>query len=156
MDLQLQKRLAGSVLKASTKRVKIDFERMEELGVKTEDLKQAITKKDVAGFIADGIITEKQKKGVSRGRARKSHIQKTKGRQQGHGSRKGKPNARRSTKRTWINKIRLQRAFLKELNDKGLIDHEVYKKSYGLAKGNFFRNKRHVKIYLEERGLFKK
>ncbi len=59
-------------------------------------------------------------------------------------------------KREWINKIRLQRKFLKELKDKKIIIPSIYQELYLKAKGGFFRNKKHIKLYLEEHNLAKK
>ena len=39
---------------------------------------------------------------------------------------------------------------------KEFIEKKTYQKLYLKAKGGFFRNKRHIKLYLEEYGLLKK
>ena len=52
-----------------------------------------------------------------------------------------------------MNKIRNLREFLKELKSKELIDNKNYRELYLKAKGGFFRNKRHLKTYVNERGL---
>jgi len=146
MKLNTKKRIAADVLKCSPKRVKFDEERLDEI-------KDAITKADIRSLIKDKAITRLQKRGVSRARARKIHIQKTKGRRKGHGSRKGKTI---DTKRQWINKIRVQKSFLKRLRDKKLIDRKTYRSLYMKAKGGFFRSKRHIKVYLEELNLIQR
>ena len=107
-------------------------------------------------MIKDGAIKILQDKGVSRARARKNKKQKVRGRKKGHGSRKGKANARLGDKKKWMNKIRLQRAFLKELKQKSKLTPEVYKNLYRKAKGGFFRSKRHIKLYITEHKLVKK
>ena len=84
-------------------------------------------------------------------RARKRLMQRRKGRQSGPGSRKGSRGARLSKKRGWINKIRIQREFLRELKVKKIIDEKLYRDFYLKSKGGFFRSKRHIKLYLEER-----
>ena len=58
-------------------------------------------------------------------------------------------------KRTWINKIRKQREFIKKLLDKELINKKLYRELYLKSKGNFFRSQRHIKLYLEEKGILK-
>ncbi|MEM2139196.1 MAG: 50S ribosomal protein L19e, partial [Candidatus Woesearchaeota archaeon] len=96
------------------------------------------------------------KKGISKARIRKAKQQRQKGRRIGQGSRKGKATARSNPKRVWINKIRLQRSFLKDLKSKGKITQQVYKDLYLKSKGGFFRSLRHIKLYLTERKLVKK
>lgn len=142
MILKAQKRLAAQILKGSKKRVRFDTEVLDEI-------KEAITKQDLRGLIKDKIVTLKQKKGVSRARVKP----KSKKRQNA-GSRKGKKTARTPSKRAWINKIRLQRTFLRTLRDKDHIAKGTYSKLILRAKGGYFRSKRHIKLYLEENKLF--
>ena len=142
----MQKRLAGIIGKCSPSKVKLDQDRLEEI-------KESITKADIRGLIKDGAIIIKQKKGVSRVRANKIRRQKIKGKRRGHGTRKGTKNARMPRKRVWINKIRLQRRLLKDLRENGLITTRTYGELYLRAKGGFFRNKNHLKLYLEEHDL---
>src|SRR3989344_8759784 len=108
MDLKNQKRLAARMLKVGTTRVWFDPSRLTEI-------KEAITGRDVSSLIKDKAIQSKPKRGVSRGRARKFHEQRKKGRRKGIGSRKGKATARLNPKREWMNNVRLQRKFLKDL-----------------------------------------
>lgn len=145
--MNIQKRLASQVLKASHKRVKFDNQRLA-------DIKEAITKIDIRQLINEGAITKIQEKGVSRARARKIQKQKAKGRRSGTGSRKGKGTSRLPRKTLWMNTIRSQRAFIKELKDKNAIPNEVYRELYSKTKGGFFRSTRHIKIYLEDNKLF--
>lgn len=149
MKLNVQKRLAGQILGVSEKRVSFDPAELEEI-------KEAITKKDIRRLIGDGIIAARQKVGISRSRAKKRHVQRRKGLQEGDGKRKGTANARLSKKRTWINAIRTQRSLLKEIKDKELITQEAFTDTYRKAKGGFFRSRRHIKLYLEENRLIKK
>jgi len=147
--MNVQKKLAGKILKCSPKRIKLDSSRGSEI-------KEAITRHDVKLLIGKKAIVAKQKKGVSRVRANKILKQKKKGLRKSHGSRKGTSNARLNTKRTWILKIRKQRGLLKRLYDSKIIDTKTYRDLYRKSKGNFFRSVRHIKIYLEEHGMFKK
>ncbi len=146
--MKIQKKIAGKITKRSPKKIKIDPER-------TDEVKEAITRQDIKGLIKDGAIKVMKDKGVSRARAKKAQSQKSKGRRKGYGSRKGTINARMKTKTTWINRIRLQRAFLKELKDKNKITNETYKMLYLKSKGGFFRSKRHIKLYMTEHKLMK-
>jgi len=149
MQLKIQKRLAAQILKCSEKRIWLDSDRLE-------DIKEAITKADIKSLINDKSIKGKPVKGISKHRARKIAVQKRKGRQKGLGSRKGKKTARLSKKSAWMNTIRLQRKFLKELRDKEIISKSSYQQLYKKAKSGFFRSKRHIKQYLEEHNLSKK
>lgn len=147
MRLTLQKRIAANVLKCSEKRVSFDPARLE-------DIKEAITKTDIRLLIGEGAIKEKAKQGVSRVRANKRKIQKRKGLRKGEGCRKGKATAREPKKRAWMKKIRAQRKFLKNLKINGLIKPRDYKPLYNKSKGGFFRNIKHIKLYLSEHNLF--
>ena len=149
MELKLQKRIAADIMKCSEKRVVFDTDRLE-------DIKEAITKLDIRSLIGDKAIKQKPVKGVSKVRARKISLQKRKGKRKGAGSRKGKKTARLSKKKAWINKIRVQRRFLKELKNKNIITKTDYHSLYLKSKGGFFRSKRHIKLYIEERELVKK
>jgi large subunit ribosomal protein L19e len=149
MDLRLQKRLAGQVLKTSKKNVRINPANMA-------DVKEAITKTDIRGLISMGAIVAKPIRSTSRGRIRYGMKQKSKGRRKGHGSRKGKFGARLNKKTSWMNKIRLQRWFLKEIRDKEIISNEAFRDLYLKSKGGFFRSKRHIKLYIEEHNLANK
>ena len=145
-ELQFQRRLAASLMKCSKKRIRFDSEDLEEI-------REAITKDSVRDLIREGLISRKPVKGISRGRARKRAVQKRKGRQRGPGSRKGKRTARLPKKLAWANRVRPQRAFIKELREKGYITPTIYRMLYHKVKGGFFRSRRHVKLYIEEQKL---
>jgi len=147
MNLKTQKRIAAKVLKCSPKRVVFSQE-------SSGDIKEAITRGDIRNLVGSGLIAKANKTSISRSRIRKNLIQKRKGRKSGPGSRKGKANARLSTKKVWMAKVRLQRAFIKELRDKELISMETYRLLYSRVKGGYFRNKRHIKLFLEDSKLF--
>ncbi len=146
MKLNLQKKLAAQILKCSKKKISLDTGRLE-------DIKEAITKADIRSLISEGAIKRKPSNATSRVRARKIAVQKRKGRRKGAGKRKGKKTARLSKKAAWIDKIRTQRRFLKELKEKNIIASSTYQQLYMKSKGGFFRSKRHIKLYIEERGL---
>lgn len=144
MKLDNQKRLAAQILKCSKKRIRFDPDRLS-------DIKEAITKVDIRGLIKDKAIIKIAVRGSSRGRARKRLAQRRKGKQRGEGSRKGSRGARLPAKREWINKVRTQRDLLKKLREKKVIDDKLYREFYLKLKGGFFRSRRHIKLYLEER-----
>lgn len=146
MNLKTQKRIASNVLDVSAKRVVFSTEHLS-------DIKEAITRQDIQGLISQGVIRKVQEKGISRVRARKIQIQKKKGRKQGQGSRKGKKTARAPKKKVWMAKIRLQRLFLKKLLTSKKIPTTTYRSLYRKSKGGFFRSKRHIQLYIKEKGL---
>ncbi len=148
MNLSNQKRIAAQVLKVGVTRVWIDNEKISEV-------KEAVTKHDIRSLINEGIIKAKPVTGVSRVRARKRMVQRSKGRQTQAGSRKGKRTARLPRKKAWILKTRIQRKFLKDLRDNKKVEPSVYRNLYRKVKGNFFRSRAHVKLYMKEHELFK-
>jgi large subunit ribosomal protein L19e len=149
MKFTTQKRISAQLLKVGTKKVWFDPEKLTEI-------KEAITKSDIRSLIAAKSIKIKKAPLQSRSGARKITLQKRKGNQKGPGSRKGKKTARLSKKEAWMSKIRTQRKFIRELKEKKLVESLIYKNILAKAKGGFFRNRRHIKLYLEERNLFKK
>ncbi len=142
-----QKRIAADILKVGLDRIKFDQSRLS-------DIKESITKQDIRALIREGAIKAVPLNTTSKFWVRKNKAQKRKGKRKGQGSRKGKKTARLPKKRAWINRIRLQRKFLKELKDKEKISSAVYRELYLKCKGGFFRSKRHIKLYLE--GVAKK
>lgn len=147
--MNLQKRLASQILNCSPKKIVFDENRIEEIS-------EAITNSDIRRLISSGAIIQLQKYGVSRSIARKRKTQKAKGRLRGQGSRKGLASARGDTpKRLWINKVRLQRSLAKTLKNSNHVNHEQYRDLYNKIKGGFFRSKRHVLLYLEEKDILK-
>jgi len=149
MILKLQKKLAAAVAGCSPKRIVFDPARLE-------DIKEAITKTDIRLLIGDDTIKVLPKQGVSRVRANKIQLQKSRGLRRGQGSRRGKASARTPGKQTWVKKIRALRRFLSKILEAKLITHDVYRDMYKRAGGGFFRSVNHIKIYLNERDLIKK
>ena len=149
MKLNLQKKLAAQMLKCGVNRVKFDETRLT-------DIKEAIKKTDIRTLIKEGAISEKRLLNTSGFWSRKRKLQKSKGKQKGQGSRKGKKTARTNPKRAWMNKIRLQRSYIKTLKNKELITIESYHQLYAKSKGGFFRSLRHLKMYVQEHSITKK
>jgi len=149
MKLDLQRKLAASVLKVGLDKVHLDPE-------KTKEIKEAITKADIRSLVKKGFIKRKPDVGSSKVRTRERHEQRKKGRRRGKGKRKGTANARAPKKRKWMNKVRVQRTLLKKLKETGKLSSEQFKKLYAMSKGGFFRSKSHLKLYLEKIGVFKK
>lgn len=147
MKLRSKKLIASKVLKAGLARVWLDPK-------KAQDIKEAITREDIRKLIADGIILVKQKKGVSRGRARKHLEQKRKGRRKGSATKKGKETARLGRKEYWMSSIRAQRKLFSELLEEKRITDKTYRLLRNKAKGGFFRSRRHIKLFLTENKLW--
>lgn len=146
MELKTQRRLAADVMKCSPKKVHFEESKLTEI-------KEAITKVDLRTLINQGLITRKPDISNSRARAKKTHLQKVKGMQKGHGSRKGTAKSRTPTKDVWMNKVRGQRKLIRELKEKELVTKSTFRNLYLKVKGGFFRNKRHIKLYLGEKEL---
>lgn len=147
--LDVQRRLAAQILKCGTHRIRFQPDKLDEI-------KEAITKTDIRSLIGNGIISKKRVMSTSRFWAKKRKKQKSKGKQKGFGSRKGKKTARGlNQKQIWMNKIRLQRDFIKTLRSKGVITSADYHEFYMKMKGGFFRNLRHLKLYASDRGIVK-
>ena len=147
MRLGNQKEMSAKMLGVGKSKVWFDTEHMTEI-------KEAITKGDIRSLIKKKIIQRRPELGSSRVRARSRLLQRRKGRQKGLGTRKGNRTARLSRKASWMNLVRAQRSFLKELKIKGLISVPTYRLSYSKIKGGYFRNRRHIKLYLTEHKLF--
>lgn len=146
--LGVQRRLAAQILKCGKNRIRFEPDRLE-------DIKEAITKTDIRILINEGVISKKRLLNTSRFWARETKKQKSKSRQKGFGSRKGRKTARLNPKRSWINRIRLQRNFIKSLRDRNVITSGTYHELYMKSKGGFFRSLRHLKLYTNEKGLIK-
>lgn len=142
MDLKSQRRMAAEVLGVGESRVWMNPEELDSID-------EAITRKDIRNLIEGGAIQKKKVKGTSKARAKKNKKQKQKGRRKGHGSRKGTQKARKSEKDQWMQTIRALRSDLKEMRDEEEISQEQYRELYRKAKGGFFRNRKHLKNYVE-------
>ncbi|MBN2094848.1 MAG: 50S ribosomal protein L19e [Candidatus Aenigmarchaeota archaeon] len=134
-----KKRLASRILKIGKSRVWLNPENKKEVS-------EAITAQDIRMLVRKGVVKKlPEKKTIS--------INKNKRKEQGR--RKGAKHSRITSKRKWIIKIRGLRAELKYLKEEGLIEKLVYNDLYRKAKGGFFRDKSHLKNYLERQELLK-
>lgn len=141
-DLASQKRIVASILKCGVNRVWFNPERLS-------DIENAISREDLRRLVADGAIKARQKKGVSRGRARIKIAKRSYGHCRGPGRRKGATGARSPGKRAWIQKIRAIRKALVALRDAGTINRHMYRILYRKAAGGQFRSVAHMKAQLE-------
>ena len=147
MNLRNKRRMTASILGVGLDRVWFDSNKMKEI-------KDAITKDDLRKLISDGSILVKQKKGVSRFRARKLLLQRKKGRSSGPGSKKGKLTSRLGRKESWVNRIRAQRELFLWLLDRNAVTRKTYRHLRIKSKGGVFKSRRHVKLYLTEHNLW--
>jgi len=141
-DLASQKRIVAAILKCGVNRVWFDPERLS-------DIENAISREDLRGLVVDGAIKARQKKGVSRGRAREKIAKRSYGHCRGPGRRKGAAGARHPGKRSWIQKIRAIRKALVALRKAATIDPHTYRILYRKAAGGQFRSVAHMKAQLE-------
>ena len=138
-----KKQLAARILKVSPKKVIFKIDALD-------DIQKAITRSDLRGLIAVKKIIKSKKNHQSRARARKTKLQKKKGRLRGRGSKKGKSHSIVSRKEQWMSRVRVQREFIKLLREKKIVNHKNFRLLYNKVKGGFFRNKRHIKLYLTD------
>jgi large subunit ribosomal protein L19e len=141
-DVANQKRVAAAILKCGVNRVWFDPARIS-------DIENAISREDLKGLITEGVIKARQKKGVSRGRARARIAQRSYGHRKGAGRRKGAAGARNPSKTAWVQKIRAIRKVLVELRAAGTIDRHMYRILYRKAAGGQFRSVAHMKAQME-------
>jgi len=149
VNLNSQKSLASKILKVGVTRVWIDPE-------KTDDVEVVITREEIRKLVHEGTIRAVPKRGISRSRARILHEKRKRGLRKGVGSRTGKKTARMPRKKSWENRIRAIRARLKELRASRVIQKDVYRKLYLMAKGGAFPSVRHIYYSLtcEVTGVF--
>ena len=139
--VSLQKKLAAKVLKVGVSRVWLDPN-------KREDIEKAVTKWDIRKLMKQGAVKalpEKLHKPREKVKKRK-----------GTGRKKGGKFSILPRKRRWISTIRPLRALLKEMKISGQIDNQTYRRMRLLAKGGVFRNRSHMKTYMEQHDLLKK
>jgi large subunit ribosomal protein L19e len=144
MELKKAKELAATIMKVGIGKIYID-------PVQTDKVKEAMTRDDIRGLIAERVVKKRQDNFQSKGRARVLKAQKQKGRKRGQGKRKGTKKTRVNKKENWIKKVRAQRRTLKEL--KQTKPEEVkalgYSKLYRQVKGGLFKGKKYLIEHIE-------
>ncbi len=134
-----KKRLVASVLGVGRKKIWFSPENKKEID-------ESITAQDFRSLL---------KKGMVKKLPEKSHISIRKMEKKGKGRRKGGKNTKLTKKRRWVLKIRALRVELKRLKEQDRVSKEVYKDLYRKSGGGFFRDKSHLRIYLERNELLK-
>lgn len=144
MKLEKAKELASKILKTGITKIYID-------PTKTSKVKEAMTKDDVRGLIAERIIKKRQDNYQSKARARVLKEKKQKGRRKGKGKRKGTKKTRVEKKKNWISKVRAQRKTLKELKKSHPkeVSEKGYSNIYKKIKGNYFKGKKYLRNFIE-------
>lgn len=147
-----QKRMAAQILSKKEGR-EVGIHRVWIHPDYLEEVTSAVQKDDVRQLIEEGIIKAKPITGISRSRARKAALQKSKGRRKGHGSRKGTFNARAPKKERWMRVIRSQRRLLKEFRNDETLTPSKYRYYYRKAKGGSYRSTADMKRNMEIDGI---
>ena len=135
--MRLQKRIAAKIFKVGKSKVWIDPSKINEV-------KKAITKRDVANLIKKGYIKKKYKIPEYPFKEEKKRV------------RKGGKYSTLSKKRRWIITIRSLRKFIKTLKNEGKIDSQTFKKLYKWCSSGMFKSRSHVLTFLKQRKLIKK
>ncbi|MDQ1280210.1 MAG: large subunit ribosomal protein L19e [Thermoproteota archaeon] len=146
MSLRNQRRLAAEVMKVGENRVWVNPE-------KIDDVEGVITRVEISKLVHEGTIRARPESGVSRARAKILSDKKRRGLKRGVGSRQGKKTARTPGKETWESRIRAIRAHLRILKDRRIIQKDVYRKLYLMAKGGAFSDTSRVEQYIDAHRL---
>lgn len=140
------RRLAASIMGIGESKIRFRPDQLSRIN-------EALTRDDVRGLVEEGLIYAIPRRGVSRAGARARTLARRKGRQSGHGKRKGTFKARADVKEEWMAKVRSQRKLLRALRDDGKIAPGQARRIYTMIKGNAFRGKSVLVTYLKENGL---
>ncbi|MEM2707640.1 MAG: 50S ribosomal protein L19e [Candidatus Pacearchaeota archaeon] len=138
MSLKTQRRLAAEILGVGINRVKFMPEKINEI-------KEAITRKDIEELIKEGAIKKRPIKGYKR-RAGRKRQKRYKKRRRGEGKIKKKVIDK---KRKYIILIRNLRRYLKNLKNRGILTTREYRILRKQAKGGRFKSKKELMEYIK-------
>ncbi|MEM3030714.1 MAG: 50S ribosomal protein L19e [Candidatus Micrarchaeia archaeon] len=147
MSIQGVRRMASDILGVGASRVRI-------LPAEAKKAGEALTRDDVRALIKQGIIYVLPKVSPSRALAKALHSQRRKGRRRGLGARKGLKYARIPRKTIWMNKVRAQRALLRELAAANKLVKGA-RRAYRMVKGMAFKSRASLLAYLKENDFVK-
>lgn len=137
MTFSTVRRLASDILGIGTSRIRISA---AGLGRAAE----ALTRADVKNLIRDKVFYILPLKGV---RSKKDRSRR------GRGSRKGTANSRAPGKKAWMQRVRSQRKFWREIIESGALKKEEKRQIYMKIKSGMFRSKKALFLFLKENGL---
>lgn len=148
MSIKTAKRLAAGILKVGENRIKV-------AAGEDKAADEVLTHDDVRALIERGALYAEAARGVSRFRGRQHARQRSLGRRKGTGNKKGKRYAGVSRKDLWMQRVRAQRALLRELLAKGMIEHAIYRHTYSMVKGGNFKGRASMLSHLRDSGLLR-
>ena len=137
MAVNTVKRLAADIMDVGLGRV-----RFKQDTSTLSRVKEALTRADVQALIKDGVVYKLPVKGRRK---------VTKRKKRGKGSRKGKTIIPDKVK--WMERVRAQRKYLRELIESGALKKEDKRAVYRRIKSGLFRSKKAMSIYLNEAGM---
>jgi large subunit ribosomal protein L19e len=137
--LQAQKRMAAKVMDIGKNKVWFDPERLS-------DIKEAITKQDIADLIKDGAISKSPVDGIKRRAGKRHLIRKRRGRRRRSGSIK-----KRIKVDNYPSRIRKLRFYLKNLKKAKKVTTEQYRKMYNLLKSGVIKNNQQMIEYAKQK-----
>jgi large subunit ribosomal protein L19e len=143
VNLGLQRRLASSILGVGKKRVWMDPNEVNEIGL-------ANSRKAVQKLIKDSFVIKKKINMHSRQRARLRKEERRLGRHTGLGKRHGCAEARMPVKVLWIRRQRTLRRLLKKYRDAKKIDRHLYHELYLACKANQYKSKKNLADSIEK------
>jgi large subunit ribosomal protein L19e len=143
VNLILQRRLASSILGVGKKRVWMDPNEVNEIGL-------ANSRKAVQKLIKDSFVIKKKINMHSRQRARLRKEERRLGRHTGLGKRHGCAEARMPVKVLWIRRQRTLRRLLKKYRDAKKIDRHLYHELYLACKANQYKSKKNLADSIEK------